>query len=267
MSDLAKIKEVRERTGTGIGDCKKALAASDWDIEAAIDYIRKQSSVKATKKADRTASEGRLMIVVNTDASAGAIVEINVETDFAARNERFVNFTKIVASAVLEKGPDCLAEFEQARQELVQTLGENISIRRGVRLTGEPGTIAAYLHTNSMIGSLVKIKEGTDDLKLNIAMHVTAMAPLVVSVDQLPESVVEKEKQILMDRALSADNPKPPAIIEKIVSGQLRKFQAESCLVNQEYVRDQKTTVGKVLNEANAEVVCFVRYQVGESTD
>lgn len=267
MSDVAKIKEVRERTGIGFGDCKKALAESDWDVEAAINHIRKQSSVKAAKKAVREASEGRLMLAVNNDASAGSIVEVNVETDFAARNERFIAFCEEVANAVLEEGPDVLSSMEQARQQLVQTIGENVSVRRGTRLEGGPGTIVAYLHTNNTVGSLVEIKNGSEGVNLDVAMHITAMSPLVVAVDELPPSVIEKEKQILLERANSEDNPKPPEIIERIVDGQLKKFQAESCLLNQAFVRDPKTTVGEILNNEKAEVIEFVRYQVGESVD
>ena len=267
MSDVAKIKEVRERTGIGFGDCKKALAESDWEVEAAINFIRKQSSVKAAKKAVREAAEGRLMLSVNDDASAGSIVEVNVETDFAARNERFVAFCEEAANAVLNDGPEILDSLEKARQELVQTIGENVSVRRGARLTGDPGTIVSYLHTNNTVGSLVEIKNGSEGVNLDVAMHITAMSPLVVNVEQLPEAVIEKEKQILLDRAKSEDNPKPPEIIERIVDGQLRKFQAESCLLNQAFVRDPKTTVAEILNSEKAEVIEFVRYQVGESID
>ncbi len=266
MSDLVKIKELRERTGTGLSDCKKALIESDWDIEAAIDYLRKQSSVKATKKADRNAAEGRLMASINDDASVGAIVEVNVETDFAARNERFVEFIKSVADGVLENGPDSLNDFEQARQELVQTLGENVSLRRAATLSGAPGTIVSYIHTNGTVGTLLEIKEGSDSINLDMAMHITAMSPLVVSADQLPASVVDKEREILLERARSAEDRKPDNIIERMVGGQLKKFESESCLLSQGFVRDPKVSVSKVLKDAKAEVLKFVRYQVGEAT-
>ena len=267
MSDIAKIKEVRERTGIGFSDCKKALAESDWDIEAAISYIRKQSSIKAAKKADRTAAEGRLMSAVNADASAGSLVEVNVETDFAARNERFTAFIQDVAEAVLERGSDCLDSFEKARQELVQTIGENVSIRRGVKIKGAPGSIVAYLHTNGTVGAVAEVENGTEETKKDVAMHITAMSPLVVSAEQLPAEVIEKERKISLERAQLGDKPKPANIIERIVEGQVQKFQAESCLLSQAFVRDPKTTVGEVLKAAGATVNQFVRYQVGESTE
>ncbi len=266
MSDIAKIKEIRERTGIGFGDCKKALAACDWDVEQAIDYIRKQSAVKAAKKADRTAAEGRLAIEISEDSKAGAIVEINVETDFAAKNERFGAFCDTVVKSVLTDGKEALAALDGLRKELVQTIGENVTLRRADRLvaTGE-GFVASYLHTNGLVGALVEMTRGDAQTGRDIAMHVTASEPLVVSTDDLPETVVSKERDILMQQA--QDSGKPAQIIEKMVEGRLRKFRAESCLTEQPFVKDPEQKVGAMLKARQAACAQFVRYQVGEGLE
>ena len=267
MSDIAKIKEIRERTGIGFGDCKKALAACDWDVEEAIDHIRKQSAVKAAKKADRTAAEGRLAIKVAEDGKSGAIVEINVETDFAARNERFGAFCDTVVDTVLKEGPDSLDTLDDLRKELVQTIGENVTLRRAERFItdSDDGFVSCYLHTNGVVGTLIEMSTGDDQTARDVAMHVTASEPLVVNADDLPESVVSKERDILMEQA--RDSGKPDNIIEKMVEGRLRKFRAESCLSEQPFVKDPDQKVGAVLKSRNAACERFVRYQVGEGIE
>ena len=262
MADIAKIKEVRERTGIGFADCKAALAETDWDVEAAITHIRKQSAVKAAKKADREASEGRIMIKLNPDASAGAIVEVNVETDFAANSDQFGAFVAEVTDAVLDQGEEVLDSFEKRRQELVQTIGENVNVRRAKRLTGNPGSVAEYLHTDRKVGCVVRIDGGGDNVKRDVAMHATAMSPLVVNIDDLPSGVVDKEKEILMARA--RDDGRPEHLLERIISGQVKKFQSENCLVEQAFVKDPKSTVGTYLKQNGAKCLEFVRMQVGE---
>ena len=263
MADIAKIKEIRERTGIGFGDCKKALAESDGDIEKAIEFIRKQSAVKASKKADRTASEGRLAIKIASDGKSGAIAEVNVETDFAARNERFVAFIDSVAEAVLEKGPSVLASLEKERQELVQTIGENITLRRADRVETQDGLVASYLHSNGTVGALVVLSEGDEQTGRDLAMHVTATSPLALSADDIPADVIAKERQILIDQA--ADSGKPPAIVEKIVEGRMNKFKSESCLLDQPFVKDTEQKVRALLKSRNSVCKSFVRFQVGES--
>ncbi len=267
MSDIAKIKEIRERTGIGFGDCKKALAACDWDVEKAIDHIRKQSAVKAAKKADRTAAEGRLAIKIAEDGKSGAIVEVNVETDFAARNERFGAFCDTVVDKVLTEGPDSLETLDGLRKELVQTIGENVTLRRADRFVADSddGFVSSYLHTNGIVGTLVEMASGDDQTARDVAMHVTASEPLVVNADDLSESVVEKEREILLEQA--RDSGKPDNIIEKMVEGRLRKFRAESCLSEQPFVKDPEQKVGAVLKSRNAACERFVRYQVGEGIE
>lgn len=267
MSDIAKIKEIRERTGIGFGDCKKALAACDWDVEKAIEHIRKQSAVKAAKKADRTAAEGRLAIKIADDGKSGAIVEINVETDFAARNERFGTFCDIVVDTVLRKGPESLDSLDGLRKELVQTIGENVSLRRADRFVVESDDafVSSYLHTNGIVGTLVEMSSGDGQTARDVAMHVTASEPLVVNADDLPESVVARERGILLEQA--RDSGKPDNIIEKMVEGRLRKFRAESCLSEQPFVKDPEQKVGAVLKSRNAACERFVRYQVGEGIE
>ena len=238
MSDVAKLKEVRERTGIGFGDCKKALIEADWDVEKALVVIREQSAVKAAKKSDRTAAEGSLAIRLSDDQKSGAIVEVNIETDFAARNERFQEFCETVVETVLDQGSDALDSLEQMRQELVHTIGENISIRRAERFTTIDGVIVGYVHTNGTVGALVEMESGDTDVGGDIAMHVTAMNPMVVSEDQLPADILEKERAILTQQAL--ETGKPDNIVEKIVEGRLRAFQQEACLIHQNFVMDPK---------------------------
>lgn len=267
MSDIAKIKEIRERTGIGFGDCKKALAACDWDVESAIDHIRKQSAVKAAKKADRTAAEGRLAIKIADDGKSGAIVEINVETDFAARNERFGAFCDTVVETVLQEGPESLDNLDGLRKELVQTIGENVSLRRADRFVArsDDNFVSSYLHTNGVVGTLVEMSSGDDQTARDVAMHVTASEPLVVNAEDLSESVVAKERDILLEQA--RDSGKPANIIEKMVEGRLRKFRAESCLSEQPFVKDPEHKVSEVLKSRNAACERFVRYQVGEGIE
>ena len=265
MADIAKIKEIRERTGIGFGDCKKALEASDWDVEAAIDFIRKQSAVKAAKKSDRTAAEGRLAIKIAEDGKSGSIAEINVETDFAARNERFTDFCDIVADAVLRDGPEALKALDGKREELVHSIGENISLRRADRFVADEGFVTSYLHTNGTVGALVEMSQGDAETGLDVAMHVTASEPLVVKADDLPSSVVEKERAILIEQA--KESGKPDNIVEKMVEGRLRKFQAESCLLEQPFVKDPEQKVAKILAQRKSACSRFVRYQVGEGIE
>ena len=183
MADMAKVKEVRARTGVGFGDCKKALEQAGDDVEAAIDIIRKQSAVKAAKKADRTASEGLLELAVAADGKSAAIIEINIETDFAARNELFIEFCAEAVKQVLMEGEAVLPSLNDRKNDLVQAIGENISIRRAARYEAASGLIGSYLHANNRLGALVELDQGDAELGKDIAMHVTAMNPMVVSSD------------------------------------------------------------------------------------
>ena len=265
--DMALIKELRERTGVGFGDCKKALVEADWDMDRAVDIVRLQSGAKAAKKADRTAAEGLLGLKI--DGSHAAMVEVNVETDFAARNPKFAAFVERAVTRALEDGADGLAAtLEAERQSLVQEIGENINVRRATRLSAEPGgTVVGYLHLDGKKGTVVAIG-GSDDaqgLGQDIAMHITAMRPLVVSPEDVPADIVAKEKAIFEEQA--ADSGKPAQIIEKMVTGRVRKFLAESSLLEQPFVKDSSLKVGKLLKSANASCTGFERFEVGEGID
>ncbi len=260
------IKELRERTGVGFGDCKKALVEADWDMDAAIEIVRMQSGAKAEKKADRTAAEGLLAVALADDKKSGAIVEINIETDFAARNEKFIAFVEKASSQVLVDGSDGIAEaLEEERQTLVQEIGENITIRRAERLVANDGVIGSYLHQDNKKGTLVRLAGGNDEVGKDVAMHVTAMRPLVVAPSDVPEDVVAKERAILEEQA--ADSGKPAEIVAKMVEGRLRKFLAESSLTEQPFVKDPDTKVGKMLGSAGATCEAFVRFEVGEGIE
>ena len=260
------IKELRERTGVGFGDCKKALVEADWDMDAAIEIVRKQSGAKAEKKADRTAAEGLLAVALADDKKSGAIVEINIETDFAARNEKFIAFVAKASNQVLADGSDGIAEaLEEERQTLVQEIGENITIRRAERLVANDGVIGSYLHQDNKKGTLVQLAGGNDEVGKDVAMHVTAMRPLVVAPSDVPEDVVAKERAILEEQA--SDSGKPQEIVAKMVEGRLRKFLAESSLTEQPFVKDPDTKVGKMLGKAGAACEAFVRFEVGEGIE
>ena len=265
--DIALIKELRERTGVGFGDCKKALVEADWDMDRAVDIVRLQSGAKAAKKADRTAAEGLLGLKIDGDSAA--MVEVNVETDFAARNPKFAAFVERAVTKALEDGADGLAAaLEDERQSLVQEIGENINVRRATRLSAEPGgTVVGYLHLDGKKGTVVAIG-GSDDaqgLGQDIAMHITAMRPLVVAPDDVPADIVAKEKAIFEEQA--ADSGKPAQIIEKMVTGRVRKFLAESSLLEQPFVKDSSLKVAKLLKSANATCTGFERFEVGEGID
>lgn len=265
--DMALIKELRERTGVGFGDCKKALVEADWDMDRAVDIVRLQSGAKAAKKADRTAAEGLLGLKVDGDRAA--MVEVNVETDFAARNPKFAAFVERAVTTALEDGADGLAAtLEAERQALVQEIGENINVRRATRLSAEPGgTVVGYLHLDGKKGTLVAIggSNHAQGLGQDIAMHITAMRPLVVAPEDVPADVVAKEKAIFTEQA--ADSGKPPQIVEKMVTGRVAKFLAESSLLEQPFVKDSSVKVGKLLKSAQATCTGFERFEVGEGID
>ena len=269
--NMAMIKELRERTGVGFGDCKKALAEADWDMARAIDIVRLQSGAKAEKKADRTAAEGLLGIKVA--AGRGAMVEVNIETDFAARNPKFAAFVDHAVETVLAAGAEGIAEtLEEARQALVQEVGENIRVRRAALLEAPAGgTVVSYLHQDLKKGALVALS--TDDAALgrDLAMHVTAMRPLVVAPDDMPAEVVAKERVLVEQQTAQeeaeAAKPKPPQILERIIDGRMRKFLAESSLVEQDFVKDTAIKVGQLLANAKAACIGFERFEVGEGID
>ena len=262
------VKELRDRTGLGMMDCKKALGEVDGDIDKAIELLRKNSALKAAAKANRTAAEGRLGIRIGADARRGTMVAINVETDFAARNAKFGAFLETVTNAAFDTACDSVealmtGDLEAERVVLVQEIGENITVGRVVTFETAGGAIHGYVHTDRRKGALVEVEGGDDSLGRDLAMHVTASAPLVVAPDQLDETFVEKEREILVAQA--ASSAKTPEIAEMMVAGRLRKTLAELSLVEQPFVRDPKTKVGKLLADADARCVRLVRFDVGQA--
>ena len=250
-------------------DCKKALQAADGDIEKAIEDLRKESGLKAAKKAGRTAAEGLVMTKIAEDSSYGVMVEVNSETDFAARNEQFVDFANTVLETVFSKKEadiDALlaAGLEQERQTMVQEIGENITVRRAAVVEGE-GATGAYVHSNNKIAVLVALKGGSEELAKDVAMHVAAVNPLVVNAEDVPADVLSKESEIYSAQA--AESGKPADIVEKMVSGRLRKFVEEVSLLEQAFVKDPDIKVGKLVKDAGGEVLSFVRFEVGEGIE
>ena len=266
----ALVKELRERTGLGLLECKRALAAAGGDVDKAIEELRKSSGMKAAKKAGRTAADGVVTTRIADDGAYGVVVEINSETDFVARDENFLAFVgKVVDAAFTGKQTDVAAvmagELESAREALVQKIGENISVRRIELVNAESGVVGAYVHGNNRIAVLVELKGGDQDLAKDIAMHVAAVNPQVVSPADMPADVIAKETEIYTAQA--QDSGKPPEIIEKMIGGRIKKFLAENSLTEQSFVKDPDVTVGKLASAAGAEVVSFVRFEVGEGIE
>ena len=267
---VALVKELRERTGLGLMECKKALAAANNDVEKAIEELRKSSGMKAAKKAGRTAADGVIAVRVAEDGSYGVMLEVNSETDFAARDEGFLGFVGTVVDAAYDsKQTDAVAlmagGLESAREALVQKIGENIGVRRIAASNADDGVVGSYVHGNKRIGVLVQLKGGDAELAKDVAMHVAAVNPQVVSPADMPEELVAKEKEIFTAQA--QDSGKPAEIIEKMIGGRIKKFLAENSLVDQAFVKDPDQTVGKLVSAAGAEVLSFVRYEVGEGIE
>ena len=267
------VKELRERTGAGMMECKKALVETGGDLEAAIEHMRKAGLAKADKKAGRVAAEGLVAMAVSEDGRRGAMVEVNCETDFVAGGDDFRNFARQVADLVLEHEPsdlEALAQLplggstvEEVRRGLVARIGENIGIRRFEVLESE-GRLGQYLH-GTRIGVLTALKGGDDALAKQVAMHVAASNPNYVSDSDVPSDQIDKEREILSDQA--RQEGKPDEIVAKMVEGRLRKWLAEITLVGQPFIMDTDQTVGKLLKSAGAEVTDFIRYEVGEGIE
>lgn len=270
----ALVKELRERTGAGMMECKKMLTETDGDIELAIEEMRKRGAAQADKKAGRIAAEGTIVTLV--DGSKGVAVEVNSETDFSAKDEFFVAFANQVAQTVLSQAPadieslaaatvDSGETVEEARQALIQKIGENISVRRfEIVEAGDGEVVGAYQHGNK-ISVLTKVSGGSEELAKDIAMHVAASKPVCVSADQVPADLLAKEREIFAAQA--AESGKPAEIMEKMVDGRIRKYLNEVTLHGQAFVKDPDQTVEKLLKSAGAEVTQFVRYEVGEGIE
>ncbi len=261
------VKELRERTGLGMMECKKALVEAQGDIEKAIEELRKSSGMKAAKKAGRTAADGVVAAKVAADGSYGVLLEVNSETDFVARDSNFLAFVnQVVDKAFASKQSDIAAlmdgELEAARQALVQKIGENISVRRARLISAGSGVVGFYVHSTNKIAVLVALKGGDADLAKDVAMHVAAVNPQVVRQEDMSADVIAKEKEIYTAQA--AESGKPADIVEKMVLGRVKKFLAENALLDQPFVKDPETTVGALVKKGGADVVEFARFEVGE---
>ncbi|HEX6259648.1 MAG TPA: translation elongation factor Ts [Woeseiaceae bacterium] len=266
------VKELRERTGAGMMECKKALVETGGDMDAAVDFLRKSGQAKADKKAGRVAADGRIVIAIG--GARAVMAEINSETDFVAKDENFVTFAEGVTRAALENDVadlDALMSVrlpggqtvESARTDLVAKMGENISVRRFAKIEAAD-RLGSYTH-GVRIGALVSLRGGNDELARDIAMHFAAINPAWLDESSVPEEALERERAIYAEQA--RESGKPPEIVEKMVSGRLAKYLKEITLLGQPFVKDTDLTVGRLLKDAGAEVVEFLRYEVGEGIE
>jgi len=269
----AMVKELRERTGAGMMECKKALVETNGDLDAAIEFLRKSGLAQADKKASRVAAEGRITMALSEDGKEAVMVEVNCETDFVAKDGNFGAFAGAVAQNALNDDPADIEalmnsnidgeSMEEARQALVTKLGENIQVRRFVRVSADD-SLGAYVH-GGKIGVLINLSGGSEELARDLAMHVAALNPEYVSADDVPADVIAREKDILIAQAESSG--KPAEIIEKMVTGRLRKHLSGITLLGQPFVKDGDLTVAKLLDQNGASVTGFRRLAVGEGIE
>ena len=271
------VKELRERTGAGMMECKKALVETDGNIEAAIEAMRKSGQAKAAKKAGRIAADGSIEVLISDDGRRAVMVEVNSETDFVAKDANFAGFASAVAEcALLSDAADAEALAEQplkgdasttvnaAREALINKVGENVQLRRLVRFDEAQGKLYSYRH-GVRIGVVVDMVGGDDALGRDIAMHIAASNPICVSADDVPAEVLEKEREIF--RAQALESGKPADIVDKIIDGRMRKYMEEVTLLGQAFVKDPDLQVGKLLKQAGASVIRFARLEVGEGIE
>ena len=271
----ALVKDLRERTGAGMMDCKKALNETNGDMEAAIDLMRASGAAKAAKKSGRVAAEGLVKVNISDDKKTATILEVNSETDFVTKGDDFIEFVNTLGALALKTTPKNIDDFltqtldngnslEKAREDIVAKVGENVSIRRVETITIDSGVIGAYKHGERI--AVVSVLEGGDEaLAKDIAMHVAATRPECVSEEQLDPELLEREKAIFVEQA--RESGKPDNIIEKMIGGRMKKFVNEVTLYGQAFVKDPDTTVGALAKANNAEVISFVRYEVGEGIE
>ncbi|MBU0655296.1 MAG: translation elongation factor Ts [Gammaproteobacteria bacterium] len=264
----AMVKELRERTGAGMMECKKALTETNGDMEAAIDLMRKSGAAKADKKAGRVAAEGRVVIAMSDDAKRAAVVEVNSETDFAAKDSNFVAFAdEVGALALANNVPDVealIALTEASRTALVAKIGENVQVRRLVWVDAGAGQLASYQH-GAKIGVVVSMAGGEDEMGKHIAMHIAASRPACVDESGVPADLVQRERDIQIDIAMQSG--KPREIAEKMVVGRMKKFLGEITLLGQPFVMNPDQSVGDLLSSKGASVTGFVRLEVGEGIE
>ena len=277
MVTASLVKELREKTGAGMMDCKKVLTETDGDMEKAIELLRERGIAKAAKKSGRIAAEGLVEAYVSEDGKIGAVVEVNSETDFVAKNEEFKTFVMNVAKQIVEKNPKDVEELlaqdsievpgktvNEVLVEKIATIGENMNIRRFERFEAE-GLVEKYIHGDGKIAVLVNMKKGTNEVAKDICMQIAAARPEYLNEQSVPAERVEKEKEILKIQTMNEG--KPEAIAEKIVQGRIGKFFSEICLVDQAFVKDPNKKVSQVLKETDSEVVEFARFEKGEGIE
>ncbi len=277
MITASLVKELREKTGAGMMDCKKVLTETDGDMEKAIELLRERGIAKAAKKSGRVAAEGLVEAYVSEDGKVGAVVEVNSETDFVAKNEEFKNFVLNVAKQVVEKNPATVEELlaqdsievpgktvNEVLVDKIATIGENMNIRRFTRFESE-GLVEKYIHGDGKIAVLVNMKSGDKEVAKDICMQIAAARPEYLNEASVPEDRLNKEKEIL--KAQTMNEGKPEAIAEKIVQGRIRKFFEEVCLVDQAFVKNPDMKISQLLKEKNAEVAEFARFEKGEGIE
>ena len=269
MSNISasQVKELREKTGLGLMDCKKALEESQGDMELAIEELRKTSGIKASKKSGRSAADG--LIAIKSQDDQYFMIEVNCETDFVARDDSFVEFTSQTLDSYVSNPGSSLEEIldngaEDNREKIVQKLGENIVVRR-IAKTEESSVTGSYLHSNQKIGCIVSLDGGDESLANDIAMHASATDPMALTPSDIPTETVEKEREIF--RAQSEGSGKPPEIVEKMIEGKVAKFLSEVSLTEQDFVKDPNMKISQLLKENNANILNFIRYEVGEGIE
>ena len=270
MSNISasQVKELREKTGLGLMDCKKALEEANGDLDLAIEELRKSSGLKASKKSSRSAADG--LIGIKSFEGRSFMVEINCETDFVARDDSFNGFMEEVLEIVSSNADKDLQELldesiEEQREKLVQKLGENIVVRRIASSDNNADSSGVYLHSNNKIGTIVSLKGGSEEVAKDIAMHAAATDPMAISPSDIPADVIEKEREIY--KAQSEESGKPEDIVEKMIEGKIRKFLSEVSLTEQDFVKDPNKTINDLLKDSNASIVSFTRFEVGEGIE
>ena len=271
----ALVKELRDRTGAGMMDCKKALVETNADLEAAIDLMRASGAAKAAKKAGRVASEGLVNVTISDDNKQAAILEVNSETDFVTKGSAFIDFVDSLGRLALKNKPESVESFlgqkldsgetvDEARENIIAKIGENISVRRVQIISTETGILGAYKH-GDRIAVLTVLASQDSVLAKDVAMHIAASRPECISEDQLSEELLEREKAIFIEQA--RESGKPDNIIEKMIVGRMKKFVNEVTLYGQSFVKDPDVTVGELVKSNNSKVESFVRYEVGEGIE
>ena len=270
MSNISasQVKELREKTGLGLMDCKKALQEANGDLDLAIEELRKSSGLKASKKSSRSAADG--LIGIKSFEGRSFMVEINCETDFVARDDSFNAFMEEVLEIVSSNADKGLQELldeniEEQREKLVQKLGENIVVRRIASSDNNADSSGIYLHSNKKIGTIISLQGGSEEVAKDIAMHAAATDPMAISPSDIPGEVIEKEREIY--KAQSEESGKPEDIVEKMIEGKISKFLSEMSLTEQNFVKDPNKTINDLLKDSNASIVSFTRFEVGEGIE